>query len=184
MQITLSDTNKSDKIHHNNYGLSKFLVLFDSNKDGKVDQNEFKKAATKRFKNIDKNANKIISQEELSSYLNQRRKNRRLKLLSKIDSDDNNSISLDEYIKFKQEKAKRRFKYIDANNDGKIEKSELLNHRRWYQTGRFAKRLFNKLDLDNNGKISQNESIQAWSRWFKKLDRNKDELVTEKDGAN
>jgi len=163
------------------HSLRIFLRLFDSNKDGNVDQKEFTTAAKKRFLLMDQNNDNKVSKKELNQYLLKRRMTRRLKLLLTIDLNKDKSVSLQEYLDYKQKKAKLKFQKIDTNQNGEIEKKELLafpysRHRR-----NFNQRLFKKLDLNSNGTISNKESMQAWLRWFKKLDHNRDNIVSRKD---
>lgn len=182
LAITISgsacaDVDKTTK----NYSLYRFLTLFDANKDGKVDQNEFNSAAAERFNLMDNNGDKSINKAELLAYLQSRRKTHRLKQLKIIDIDHDQQISLNEFLDFKRHQAMKLFKYIDHDQNGMLDQKELIAFNDMPLPPRFGHRLFKKLDVNKDGAISQQESYQAWSRWFIKLDRNKDQKISKED---
>lgn len=161
-------------------GKGPFMSLFDTNNDSVVTMDEFKQAAAERFQKMDADGNGKVTREEFSSYLKEKRKKRSEARFQKIDIDQSGNVSLEEYLDYKRKRAESKFQRLDTDGDGVISSDEYKNKKRY---GKWSRKhgkggIFAKLDKNSNGEITQEESLQAWSQWFAKIDGNGDKVVT------
>jgi len=160
----------------------KFMSFFDSNEDKIVTLDELNKGSVKRFAKMDADGNNIVSAEEFKTYINQRRQEHRQARFQMMDRNSDGAVSEQEFINHTLEKTKRRFMGMDANNDGVIGNDEFIHHKRYRHGGKRkhhrGHRLFSKLDANDDGQVTREESITAWSNWFKRIDANNNQIVT------
>lgn len=163
-------------------GKGKFMSFFDTNSDGTVNMAEFKKAAADRFLKMDGDANGFVTRDEFRHYVTERRKERRAKWFKKIDENGDGILSQQEYINYKVKKAESRFAKMDGNADGIVSVEEFKNRKRerwWDKKHRRGKGgFFDKLDQNGDGRITQEESLKAWTGWFKRMDTDGNQVVT------
>lgn len=156
-------------------GKGRFMKHFDTNNDGSVNMEEFNAAAVERFKRMDADNSGAVSREEFRGYMRARKDERKQKKFARMDSNGNGSVERDEFLAHKQARAERKFTRMDKNADGSVSKEEYASCKeRKHQ----KKRMFTKMDENGDGQISQNESLAAWSNWFKRIDANNDQVVT------
>ena len=156
-------------------GKGRFMKHFDTNNDGSVNMAEFNAAAAARFKRMDADASGVISKDEFRAYMRGRKDERKQHRFGRMDSNGNGSVERDEFLAHKQARAERKFTRMDKNADGSVSKEEYAGCKeRKHQ----KKRMFTKIDENGDGQISQNESLAAWSNWFKRIDANNDQVVT------
>jgi Ca2+-binding EF-hand superfamily protein len=157
------------------HGKGRFMAFFDTNNDGMVNMAEFTAAVEQRFKLTDTDANGFVSKEEFRAYLGARKEERQKKKFARMDSNANGTVERSEYLAYQQARAERQFARIDKDGNGAVSKDE-------YESGRkhrhHKRNMFERMDTDKDGQISKNESLTAWSNWFKRIDANNDQVVT------
>jgi len=156
-------------------GKGRFMKHFDINNDGSVNMAEFNAAATERFKKMDDDASGIISKDEFRAYIRVRKDARKQKKFVRMDTNKNGSIERSEYLAHKQAKAERKYTRMDKDGNGSVSKEEYASCKK---RKHHKKRMFKRMDKDGDGQVSQNESMTAWSNWFKRIDANNDQVVT------
>ena len=180
---------------HYRDGKSKFMAFFDSNNDNIVTIEELNEASKKRFAKMDADGNGEVTHEEFKAYVSQRRKEHRQQRFANIDANNDGQVTKEEYVSYKTQKAERRFQRMDSDSDGLVNAEEFGNYKR----GRYGdkhrhhggkhghhggKGFFSKLDKNSDGKITLDESLEAWTNWFKRIDANNDQVVTEEEVRN
>ncbi|WP_455198309.1 EF-hand domain-containing protein [Kaarinaea lacus] len=158
-------------------GHNRFMNFFDNNSDGIVTHEEFQGASKDRFDRIDADKNAAISEEEFSTYMNNRREQRHKERVDRMDSNKDGQVSKDEFLAYSQQRAERRFARMDANNDGQLSENEMTMRKK--HKHRFGKKIFSRIDANNDGIITRQESQEAWEKWFERMDENGDKVVTD-----
>lgn len=170
-------------------GKGKFMSFFDSNNDNIVTLDELNAASIKRFSAMDADGNGRVTEDEFSTYVNERRTEHKMQAFNNIDSNGDNQISKEEYLSYKAKQAEQRYSAMDANADGIVTKDEFdsaLAKRHGNKHGRYVEgrshhnrgRIFSRLDKNNDGELTLDESLAAWTDWFKRIDANGDQIVT------
>ncbi len=166
-------------------GQGKFMEFFDSNKDNMVTISELNEASKQRYTKMDADANGVVTMEEFEAYIGDRKTQWREQRFAAMDSNSDGQVSKEEYILYKQQSAEQRYQEMDANNDGIVSKEEYLNRKRGYRGGQHGhhggNRFFSKLDRNNDAQLTLDESLAAWTDWFKRIDANNDQVVTEEE---
>lgn len=90
------------------------IAMFDTDKDGTLDLDEVKKAASALFAKLDRDHDETLEQGELKGRLN-------AKQLSAADPDHDGKLTLDEYLAV----VEQRFHAADQDNDGTLDAKEL-----------------------------------------------------------
>ena len=166
-------------------GNSPFMSFFDTNGDNVVTMDEFNVAASKRFETMDADNNGVVTLEEFQSFVSEKRKERHELKFQSMDSDNDGQVSREEYLNYKQQRAELRFQGMDTNNDGMISKDEYEARKsRWsgHKHGKHGKGgIFAKLDANGDGQLTREESLTAWTNWFKRIDANGDQVVTKEE---
>ncbi|MEM1045163.1 MAG: EF-hand domain-containing protein [Pseudomonadota bacterium] len=91
----------------------------DSDKDGAVSVEEFI-AGNRRFARFDLNADGTVSEDEIDAAIAERMRRFKDRMLARLDGDGDRSVSRAEY----DEQRRERFSRLDANGDGRIERTE------------------------------------------------------------
>jgi Ca2+-binding EF-hand superfamily protein len=163
-------------------GKGPFMSFFDTNDDNVVTMDEFKDAAAKRFETIDKDNNGVVSTEEFQSFIEHKREERQEQRFQSMDSNDDGQVTREEYISYKLKRAESRFQGMDVDQDGVVSKEEYEARRSgWsgHRHGHYGRgKIFAKLDANNDGQLTREESLAAWTNWFKRIDANGDQVVT------
>ncbi|HEY5603813.1 MAG TPA: EF-hand domain-containing protein [Gammaproteobacteria bacterium] len=168
-------------------GKSRFMSFFDTNGDNVVTTDEFNDAVAKRFDVMDADKNGTVSREEFQSFVAKKRDERHDKKFMSMDSNNDDQVSREEYLSYKQTRAEERFQGMDTNNDGVISKEEFdarksqwhgHNYYGHHGDGKDKGKIFDKLDGNKDGQLTRQESVTAWTNWFKRLDANGDQQVT------
>lgn len=121
------------------------LTRLDANKDGSIVKDEVKNERfLKRFDKIDTNADGAITLEELKVSFEKRKGNRKGKGVGK-----NNDKQTPEMM----------FAKLDVNNDGRIDKDELITNERQSTNQRFE-----KMDVNSDGVISLEEFKKGFQK--------------------
>jgi Ca2+-binding EF-hand superfamily protein len=89
------------------------VALFDTDKDGTVDLNEAKKAASALFDKLDTDKDGTLDSKELGGRLAQSE-------FAAADPDKDGTLSKDEYLAV----VEKRFKAADPDNDGTVSAAE------------------------------------------------------------
>jgi len=160
------------------HGKGRFIQFFDTNKDGTVTLDEFNESAKVRFQNIDSDKDGKASREEFHAYIKLHRAEHKKRKFAKLDVDQNGQISKQEYITYKVKKASNRFTKMDADGNGTVSIEELMAGKRGKHK-RHGHKIFKHIDDDNDGQLTQTESHEAWLNWFKRIDSNSDNIVTD-----
>ena len=162
-------------------GQSKFMEFFDSNQDNMVTISELNESAKQRYVKMDADGNGIVTLEEFQAYIGDRRAQWREQRFAEMDSNSDGQVSKEEYVLYKQRRAEQRYQEMDADNDGIVSKEEYLNRKRGYRGGKHrhhGDRFFSKLDSNDDAQLTMEESLAAWTDWFKRIDVNNDQVVT------
>lgn len=157
------------------HGKGRFMAFFDTNNDGMVNMAEFNAAAAERFKRMDTDANGTVSKEEFRAYLATRKAEREQKKFARMDSNANGTVERSEYLAYQQARAERHFARMDKDGNSIMSKEEFASGQK---RKHHKQRMFERMDTNKDGQISQNESLVAWSNWFKRIDANNDQVVT------
>lgn len=104
----------------------------DTDKDGKVSDQERKAAKDKRFKEIDRNRDGKVTEKEMEAHHQAREAERHKARFAEMDKDGNGTLSADELEGPKGD----RFEKADANNDGYVTKEEMKKSRHERREGR------------------------------------------------
>ncbi len=168
----------------------RFMSFFDTNRDKMVTMDELNEASKTRFEKIDADGNKVVSADEFKEYVVERRQQRRLAGFKMADQDASGLVSRDEYIRFKEQRAEQRFQELDVDADGLVSSDEFLASRYQRHGGQSdsrsdrhgrGMRFFSKLDGNGDGHVTRDESVIAWSNWFKRIDGDRNQIVTEQE---
>jgi Ca2+-binding EF-hand superfamily protein len=159
------------------------MEFFDSNKDNMVTISELNEASKLRYAKMDADANGIVTMDEFQAYLGDRKTQWREQRFATMDSNSDGQVSKEEYILYRQQRAEQRYQDMDADSDGMVSKDEYIARKRGYRGGKHHRhggnRFFSKLDSDNDMQLTMDESLAAWTNWFKRIDVNNDQVVTE-----
>ena len=90
------------------------VAMFDTDKDGTLDLDEVKKAASALFAKVDRDHDETLDQRELKGRLNARQ-------LSAADPDHDGKLTLEEYLAA----VEQRFHAADQDKDGTLDAKEL-----------------------------------------------------------
>lgn len=152
-----------------------FLEKFDVNKDGKVSKEEFKGYMGKRFQRMDVDKDDTVSIDELAQYRRQQQNQGKKSKLARLDSNGDGFISKKEFIAPRIKQVENKFLKLDKNKDGKLTIDEFTKKKIQHSS------LFENIDANKDGKISNEEKDAALERLFKRLDQDRDQIVTEKE---
>ena len=155
----------------------RFMTFFDTDNDGVVTREEFARASAQRFAKLDGDSSGTVSADELSQYLQERRRDPKQRHFESMDSNSDGYVSLDEYLAVTRERAERRFKHMDKDADGLVSSQDFGASKRGHKKYG-GKRIFSRLDGNGDGQVTKEESETAWLNWFNRLDVNGDQLVT------
>ena len=96
----------------------------DINNDGKISKKEIEKQRDFMVQSMDLNGDKMVSTQELIKRHAKRADFFAKRMIKKLDSNGDGSLSFSEFKKSKQWKLERMFYRLDKNNDGFISKEE------------------------------------------------------------
>ena len=102
----------------------------DINNDGKLSKKEIEKQRDFMVKSMDLNGDKMVSTQELIKRRAKRADFFAKRMIKKLDSDGDGSLSFTELKKSQQWKLERMFYRVDKNNDGFISKEEAQTARK------------------------------------------------------
>lgn len=168
----------------------------DTNQDGKISQSEALKVSDDHFAKVDKNGDKVITQEEAKAFGETMRAEHhspeaRAERFAKMDKNGDGKLQRDE-IKMPE----KHFTSIDTNKDNVLTKAELEAAHAKRQAahanksdktdkadkkGNRGAHHFAKMDKDGDGKLSQAESRGAATARFAQMDKNGDQVVTKEE---
>ena len=102
----------------------------DINNDGKLSKKEIEKQRDFMVESMDLNGDKMVSTQELINRRAKRADFFAKRMIKKLDSDGDGSLSFTELKKSQQWKLERMFNRLDKNNDGFISKEEAQRTRK------------------------------------------------------
>ena len=102
----------------------------DINNDGKLSKKEIEKQRDFMVESMDLNGDKMVSTQELIKRRAKRVDFFAKRMIKKLDSDGDGSLSFTELKKSQQWKLERMFYRVDKNNDGFISKEEAQTARK------------------------------------------------------
>ena len=102
----------------------------DINNDGKLSKKEIEKQRDFTVQSMDLNGDKMVSTQELIKRRAKRADFFAKRMIKKLDSDGDGSLSFTELKKSQQWKLARMFYRLDKNNDGFISKEEAQTARK------------------------------------------------------
>jgi Ca2+-binding EF-hand superfamily protein len=137
----------------------RMLKQFDANKDGQVSKQEATDGMEKIFAAIDTNHDGSLTPGEIREYREAQFKARRETASAKQD---------------------------DANDNAAPDMADNNDHRRPDRDGRHGMRarimgaslMMHRIDTDQNGQISKQEAENAFSKFFDRMDSNKDGVIS------
>lgn len=102
----------------------------DINNDGKISKKEIEKQRDFMVQSMDLNGDKMVSTQELIKRHAKRADFFTKRMIKKLDSNGDGSLSFSELKKSQQWKLERMFYRLDKNNDGFISKEEAQTARK------------------------------------------------------
>jgi len=112
----------------------------DTNKDGKITQDEIQagqdKRIEERFARFDKNSDGVITKDEIPEMPANSPRARFMPDMSKLDKNGDGKISKEEFAEMNKDGAKEMFTRLDKNGDGAITKEEMEAARAQFRQGR------------------------------------------------
>ena len=102
----------------------------DINNDGKISKKEIEKQRDFMVQSMDLNGDKMVSTQELIKRHAKRADFFAKRMIKKLDSNGDGSLSFSELKKSQQWKLERMFYRLDKNNDGFISKEEAQTARK------------------------------------------------------
>ena len=102
----------------------------DINNDGKISKKEIEKQRDFMVQSMDLNGDKMVSTQELIKRHAKRADFFAKRMIKKLDSNGDGSLSFSEFKKSQQWKLERMFYRLDKNNDGFISKEEAQTARK------------------------------------------------------
>jgi len=141
---------------------------------------------------MDGDGNGVVSVEEFSQHRMGHGKTHKGNHFAEIDSNNDSTVSKQEFLDYKQQRAVKYFNKMDTDGNGSLSADEFASHHKGrYGNGHHAKghhgaghkggRYFTKMDADGNGEVTLEEATASWKRWFDKLDANGDQTVSEEE---
>ena len=175
---------------HNKFGWSHFEKA-DLNLDGQLTPDEIAQWHETWFQGLDNDSDGTVLKEDFQKFMLEKWKSEKNdeKSGGVVDKNNDGQVNREEFLEFFRQKAEqraeRRFGFLDRDKDGVLSASELVKagdgHGRSFRHGhkRFRPaRLFSRFDQDNDGKLSSEESLKAWQKWFSRRDKNQDGALT------
>ena len=160
----------------------KFMAFFDSNNDDIVTLAELNSASISRFEKMDTDGNAVVTRAEFENHIQQRRMDHKDAIYKEVDENADGQVSRDEFLSFKQKRAEYRFQKMDKNKDGFVSADEFVTkkHRRHGKKASHGgkKHIFSRIDVNKDEQLTQDENITAWTKWFRRIDVNADQIVT------
>ena len=137
----------------------RMLKQFDTNKDGQVSKQEATNGAEKIFAAIDTNHDGSLTPGEIRDYRQAQFKARREAASAQKDNTDENAAP-----KMAENNDRRR-----PDRDG---------HHGMHARIMSASLMMHRIDSDENGQISKQEAETAFTKFFDRMDRNKDGVIS------
>ena len=194
--VTSTTTNKANRL----------LEKFDVNQDGSISGDEVQFVLAKKFTTADANADGLLTQDEMLAAREQLHQERAAKRFAKLDTDENGSLSVEEFQAGKppagkhcggskrkfsrhetsatreqhhQERAAKRFAKLDTDENGSLSVEE-------FQAGKppagkhgsRSERKFSRLDMDGDGMLSSIEINAPLVKKFERLDTDQDGVIS------
>ena len=138
----------------------------------------------KKFDRADADGNGTVTREELlefkGGYRHKKAKIKSVKILEKLDGDQDGQVSRQEAGDHWRA---HKFERVDTNSDGFLTYEEILafksSHKHKWGKKKKAAKILKKLDADRDGVISATEARDHWlGHKFEKVDANADGFVT------
>jgi len=171
------------------HGARGYFKSADADNDGKITQEEARRAADARFAKLDTNNDGVITQAEVDAVKQAHRAKFAAKAderFAKKDKNNDGKLSRDEVPRMPEE----IFKKMDTNNDGALSKEEL--HARGPHRGPKGDKaghanhgsgkhggMLEKLDANGDGNVTKAEAEAAALEHFKRMDKNSDGVITQ-----
>jgi len=137
----------------------RMLKQFDTNKDGKITKQEATDGMEKIFAAIDTNHDGSLTPGEIRAYREAQFKARREAVSAKQGDADQNAAP----------------QAGDDKNHGRHGRD---GHHWMHGNGRFMAMMMGRIDTDQNGQISKQEAETAFNKFFDRMDRNKDGVIS------
>ncbi len=107
----------------------------DTNKDGKIDQQEFDQAVEKKFKSYDLNNDGVLDMSEIRDVQKDHKDTDVVKEFESMDANKDGKVDMEEF----KASAHERFKEYDRNNDGYMDRPEVDYRTRYQDPGSIMK---------------------------------------------
>jgi len=137
----------------------RMLKQFDTNKDGKITKQEATDGMEKIFAAIDTNHDGSLTPGEIRAYREAQFKALREAVSAKQGDADQNAAP----------------QAGDDKNHGRHGRD---GHHWMHGNGRFMAMMMGRIDTDQNGQISKQEAETAFNKFFDRMDRNKDGVIS------
>jgi Ca2+-binding EF-hand superfamily protein len=107
----------------------------DTNKDGKIDRQEFERAVEKKFKSYDLNNDGVLDMSEIRDVQKNHKDKDVIKEFESMDTNKDSKVDMEEF----KASAHTRFKEYDRKNNGYIEIPEVDYRTRYQDPGSIMK---------------------------------------------
>jgi Ca2+-binding EF-hand superfamily protein len=152
----------------------RMLKQFDSNNDMKISKDEFKAGVDKVFDEIDTNKDGEITPAEVQAYRQERMKQWRAER-AKAKGDD-----ADKSDQTKSDQAQADHKGGKGRHHGHNPHAHFAREAAMIR----GMLMFHRIDADGNGQISKQEAENAAGKYFDRMDRNHDGVISLDDMPN
>ncbi len=185
---------------------NRLLEEFDVNQDGSISGDEVQSVLTEKFTAADADGDGLLTQDEMSTAHEQRHQERAAKHFAQLDTDENGSVSVEEFQAGKppggrhcggskpmfsqdetsetreqlhQERAAEHFAELDTDGSGSLSVEEFQAGKPPARKhGSRSERKFSWLDQDGDGMLSSIEMNAPLVEKFKRLDTDQNWVIS------
>ena len=170
---------------------NKLVEKFDVNQDGEITKAEVLQVHGERFATADADGDGFLTSDEMAVAREQRRQERMEARFAELDTNENGSLSLEEFqagmpsARYREERKEAHFAEWDTNGDGALSLEEVqagmpsAQHRG--RRGGDPENRLARLDENDDGQLSDAEMSTHLLQMFERLDTDGDDVISEEE---